>query len=94
MYYYCDDVYHRGNICKKRQLFIITGTEEEGKEEDLIQSKQLEIPSTSMEEDNSEVTITFNALAGEVNQEALRIKGLVKKSPVIILIDSCSSTIF
>ena len=42
--YYCDEVYHRGHICKKRQLFIIIGTEEEGKEEDIIQSEQLESP--------------------------------------------------
>ncbi|KAG8391712.1 hypothetical protein BUALT_Bualt01G0215700 [Buddleja alternifolia] len=90
LYYNCDETFIVGHRCKNRQIFLMLTEEEE-----LAYNQD-----PCSEEDTSEevllddMTMLLNALSGNTNMNALRIRGTVNNKEVQILIDSGSTHCF
>jgi len=88
--YSCDRKYTKGHKCAEKKLFYIDCEEEEekeqemSKEEDIHQEKTIEIEETNL-------TISCNALAGITTPQTIKIEGHINKKKVILLIDSGST---
>lgn len=80
--YFCDEKFTPGRKCRPKQLYIITGEEEEDNEqtEDIIET---------ISEGDGE--ISMHALTGNIIHHTIRIQGMIKKKAITILIDSGST---
>jgi hypothetical protein len=83
----CDSKYSKGHKCGEKKLFYIDCEEEEEQEQEPSQDENVE------ESSSEELTpmISFNALAGIITPQTLKIEGYIKKKKVIVLIDSGST---
>lgn len=81
--YNCDETYTPGHKCKR--LFVICGREEEGEGEE----EELDLDRDLQEDE--ELKVSLNAVAGQSTPDYLRVLGTVGKHHITILID-CGST--
>jgi hypothetical protein len=83
----CDNKYSKGHKCGEKKLFYMDCEEEEEQEQEPSQDENIE--EISSEESNP--TISCNALAGISITQTLKIEGYIKNKKVIVLIDSGST---
>lgn len=91
--YNCDEKYVPGHLCKKQQIYMLKvgdEIEDENIEAEILEEEELDYS----EEIPSGMEISMRALNGAVNHTTLRVKGMVKKKPLTILIDSGSTHSF
>ncbi|KAF7126963.1 hypothetical protein RHSIM_Rhsim11G0145700 [Rhododendron simsii] len=81
----CDERFVKGHRCQKKQLYVITGDEEE--EDDTGQDN----PGVEEATLEDEVHISVHALAGSNSFRTMRVVGTVKGKEMVILIDSGST---
>ncbi|XP_058217468.1 uncharacterized protein LOC131328550 [Rhododendron vialii] len=80
----CDEKYFRGQVCKKKQLYMI---DVEDEEEVFLEAQQ----EITLDESPEEFHISVHALSGVQSYKTMRIKGVIKQTGVNILIDSGST---
>ena len=78
----CDNEYSKGHKCGENKLLYIDNEEEETKEHEPSQAKEIEEITP---------TISYHALVGISTPQTLKIEGYVKKEKVAMLIDSGST---
>ncbi|XP_077242441.1 uncharacterized protein LOC143882949 [Tasmannia lanceolata] len=81
----CDEGYTPGHQCKKKQLFLIEMRESDDEVEEL--SDEGETVGDCMQ-------ISVHALTGTLAPRTMRIRGYIKRRPIVILIDSRSTRNF
>lgn len=82
----CNEKFTKGHQCKKKQLYVLDGDQEDF-DEDLTQEDDIE----EVQEQEGDLQISINALTGSVSYRTMRVHGLVKKQKVVILIDTGST---
>ena len=84
--YNCDSKYTKGHKCAEKKLFYIDYEEEQEKEQERSKEEDI-LQEQSLDEEQINPTITFNALVGITTPQTIKIKGKIKKKKVIVLID-------
>ena len=87
--YSCDRKYTKIHKCAEKKLFYIDCEEEEEIEQETSKEEDIHKEPT-IEEEEMNLTISYNALEGITTPETLNIEGNIKKKNVIVLIDSGS----
>lgn len=89
--YNCDKVYSARHKCKKQQLYMLMGEEQDGNDE-------ISLANVGEEEAGHESImaggggkISLNALSGTADFQTLKLRGFVKKKAITILVDSGST---
>ncbi|KAF9591622.1 hypothetical protein IFM89_004851 [Coptis chinensis] len=72
------------DTCKSQQLYMLIVDEKEHEEEKGIESDA----ESLLNQIETDIEISLHALIGSVSQNTIRIQGLIKKSPITILIDT------
>ena len=85
--YYCDEIYHRGHVCTKRQLYLLMG--DEGEENEFKEEGEHEIQFNK--EGTEEMAISIHALMGSNNPQTITLLGTVNRNTLMILVDSGST---
>ncbi|XP_042452681.1 uncharacterized protein LOC122037297 [Zingiber officinale] len=89
--WHCNEKWHRGHQCKQKRILIIEPIENSEEEDDFdegeTQDNINEVQYDSME-------ISVHALDGLQTPKTMKVKGFIKKQPVMILIDSGSTNNF
>ena len=88
--YSCDSKYTKGHKCAEKKLFYIDCEEEEEKEQERSKEEDI-LQEQSLDEEQINLTISCNALAGITTPQTIKIEGQIKKKKVIVLIDSGST---
>lgn len=86
----CNERYTKGHVCKKKQLYVMEG-EEDGEEDDQLPVLEEDKREDEEQVSREELQISLNALTGTISYRTMRVRGNVKKHPIIILIDSGST---
>lgn len=86
LYYNCDEKYTRGHICKRHQLFLLEAEEGEPDGEEPPSPKD-QLP----EQAHEEFQVSVHSIIGSSAHHTMRIKGYIKKTRIIILINSGST---
>lgn len=76
--YYCDERFVPGHRCKKLQIFLL-------EESNDTKDEDVSIPS-KVDEHNSSMEVSFNALIGLAKAQTMRLNGLIKQTTVSILV--------
>ena len=84
--YSCDRKYTKGHKCAENKLFYIDCEEEEEKEQDRSKEEDI-LQQQSLDEEQMNLTISCNALAGITTPQTIKIEGKIKKKKAIALID-------
>ncbi|XP_026441802.1 uncharacterized protein LOC113340978 [Papaver somniferum] len=86
--YNCNEPWIKGHDCRKQQLYMIVADDEEGlKEKD-------DGSSPTIVKVDEEMEISVHALAGNISQSTIKIKGQVKTQGLTILVDNGSTHSF
>eukprot|EP00253_Pinus_taeda_P015188 PITA_15188 len=88
--YSCDIKHTKGHKCAEKKLFYIDCEEEEEKEQERSKEEDI-LQEQSLDKEEMNPTISFNALAGITTAQTIKIEGQIKKKKVIVLIDSGST---
>eukprot|EP00253_Pinus_taeda_P032580 PITA_32580 len=85
--YNCDSKYTKGHKCAEKKLFYIDCEEEEEKEQEMSKEEDI-LQEQSLDEEQMNLTISCNGLAGITTPQTIKIEGQIKKKKVIVFIDS------
>ncbi|XP_077224918.1 uncharacterized protein LOC143858163 [Tasmannia lanceolata] len=83
--YNCDERYTPGHRCKRQQIFMLDLEEDGSDGEELVE------PEQQISGESEEPQISVHALSGSTSHQTMRIRGYIKRQPIIILIDSGST---
>ena len=86
----CDSKYTKGHKCAEKKLFYIDCEEEEEKEQERSKEEDI-LQEQSLDEEQINLTISCNALAGITTPQTIKTEGEIKNKKVIVLIDSGST---
>ncbi|RZR99441.1 hypothetical protein BHM03_00028989 [Ensete ventricosum] len=89
--WHCDEPWSRKHRCKKGRLLMIKPVEDEDKEPS---EEGLEPKEEATKEEPQLANYTVHALAGYSNPQTMKVGGLIKQQPIIILIDTGSTNNF
>ncbi|XP_077246164.1 uncharacterized protein LOC143886068 [Tasmannia lanceolata] len=83
--YNCDERYTPGHRCKRQQIFMLDLEQDGSDGEELVE------PEQQISGESEEPQISVHALSGSTSHQTMRIRGYIKRQPIIILIDSGST---
>ncbi|KAJ8629431.1 hypothetical protein MRB53_022754 [Persea americana] len=85
----CNKKFTKGHQCKKKQLYVLDGDQEDSDQEPIQEEESEEVL-----EQEGDLQISINAITGSISYRTMRVHGLVKKQKVVILIDTGSTNNF
>eukprot|EP00253_Pinus_taeda_P022383 PITA_22383 len=88
--YSCNSKYTKGHKCSEKKLFYIDCEEEEEKEQEISKEEDI-LQEQTLDKEEMNFTISFNALVGITTPQTIKIEGHIKKKKVVVLIDSGST---
>ncbi|KAL0313371.1 UNVERIFIED_CONTAM: Retrovirus-related Pol polyprotein from transposon.6 [Sesamum radiatum] len=86
--YNCDEIYKPGHKCKHKALYCIIS------EDAAMEFVDQTDPQIREDENVSDMSVSLNAMSGNMNLNTLRVKGIAYKSEIHVLIDSGSTHCF
>ena len=86
MCFKCNEKFTKGHQCKKKQLYVLDGDQEDSDQEPIQEKKNEKVL-----EQEGDLQISINAITGSVSYRTIRVHGLVRKQKVVILIDTGST---
>ncbi|KAG6484069.1 hypothetical protein ZIOFF_060863 [Zingiber officinale] len=89
--WHCDEKWHRGHQCKQKRILMIEPIENSEEEDDFYEG---ETQDNINEVQDDSMAISVHALEGLQTLQTMKVKGFIKKQPVMILIDSGSTNNF
>ena len=89
--WHCDEKWHRGHQCKQKRILMIEPIENSEEEDDFDEG---ETQDNINEVQDDSMAISVHALEGLQTPQTMKVKGFIKKQPVMILIDSGSTNNF
>ncbi|KAG6528131.1 hypothetical protein ZIOFF_010280 [Zingiber officinale] len=89
--WHCDEKWHRGHQCKQKRILMIEPIENSEEEDDFHED---ETQDNINEVQYDSMAISVHALEGLQTLQTMKVKGFIKKQPVMILIDSGSTNNF
>ncbi|RWW36239.1 hypothetical protein BHE74_00058751 [Ensete ventricosum] len=89
--WHCDEPWSHEHCCKKGQLLMIEPVEDEDSEP---YEEGLEPKEEATEEEPQPADYAVHALASYSNPQTMKVRGLLKQQPIIILIDMGSTNNF
>ncbi|KAG6497148.1 hypothetical protein ZIOFF_045036 [Zingiber officinale] len=89
--WHCDEKWHRGHQCKQKRILMIEPIENSEEEDDFDEG---ETQDNINEVQYDSMAISVHALEGLQTPQTMKVKGFIKKQPVMILIDSGSTNNF
>ncbi|KAG6531914.1 hypothetical protein ZIOFF_005750 [Zingiber officinale] len=89
--WHCDEKWHRGHQCKQKRILMIEPIENSEEEDDFYEG---ETQDNINEVQDDSMAISVHALEGLQTPQTMKVKGFIKKQPVMILIDSGSTNNF
>ncbi|KAG6484232.1 hypothetical protein ZIOFF_061027 [Zingiber officinale] len=89
--WHCDEKWHRGHQCKQKRILMIEPIENSEEEDDFYEG---ETQDNINEVQDDSMAISIHALEGLQTPQIMKVKGFIKKQPVMILIDSGSTNNF
>ncbi|KAG6480688.1 hypothetical protein ZIOFF_057273 [Zingiber officinale] len=89
--WHCDEKWHRGHQCKQKKILMIEPIENSEEEDDFYEG---ETQDNINEVQDDSMAISVHALEGLQTPQTMKVKGFIKKQPVMILIDSGSTNNF
>ncbi|KAG6518817.1 hypothetical protein ZIOFF_022298 [Zingiber officinale] len=89
--WHCNEKWHRGHQCKQKRILMIEPIENSEEEDDFYEG---ETQDNINEVQDDSMAISVHALEGLQTPQIMKVKGFIKKQPVMILIDSGSTNNF